>query len=287
MDFLKMRPFQIIIFAIFGVLALVGLFLFANYSGYGGGQRVIGTVTIWGTLPGDDMQQTIGELIKSKKEFGSVRYVEKDAQTFETTLAEAIASGGGPDLVLISQEQLLAQRNKLSVIPYTSLPERKYKDSYLPIFELFLNEEGTYGVPFLLDPLVMYYNRPMLASVGVAQPPTTWEAVTGMSALLTRKLSDQTVTKSLIAIGEYDNVTNARAVVSLLLLQSGTTITRNTSNGYRASLIATSANGFGISPAESAMNFYTQFANPSKTVYSWNRAMPESRQAFLAGDLAL
>lgn len=282
-----MRPFQIVIFAIFGVLALVGLFLFANYSGYGGGQRVIGAVTIWGTLPGDDMQQTIGELIKSKKEFGSVRYVEKDAQTFETTLAEAIASGAGPDLILISQEQLLAQKNKLSVIPYASLPERKYKDSYLPIFELFLNEEGTYGIPFLLDPLVMYYNRPMLASVGVAQPPTTWEAVTGMSALLTRKLSDQTVTKSLIAIGEYDNVTNARAMVSLLLLQSGTTITRNTSNGYRASLIATSANGFGISPAESAMNFYTQFANPSKTVYSWNRAMPESRQAFLAGDVAL
>jgi ABC-type glycerol-3-phosphate transport system substrate-binding protein len=35
------------------------------------------------------------------------------------------------------------------------------------------------------------------------------------------------------------------------------------------------------------MNFYTQFANPAKTVYTWNRSLPASRQAFIAGDTAL
>jgi len=35
------------------------------------------------------------------------------------------------------------------------------------------------------------------------------------------------------------------------------------------------------------LRFFTDFANPVKTHYSWNRALQESRQAFAAGDLAL
>ncbi len=189
---------------------------------------------------------------------------------------------------MITQEQLLSQLNKITLIPFKSIPERTYKDSYVPIFNNFLTGEGTYGVPFVVDPLVLYYNRTMLESAGIAEPPSTWEAVTGLSALLTRKLPDQTLQKSLVAFGEYENVTNARALVSLLLLQSGAPITTSTNTGVRAALAtAPTAGSFGTTPAESALNFYTQFANPTKTVYSWNRSMQPARQAFLAGDVAL
>lgn len=285
MDFTQMRPFQIIFLAVFGLLAMVGIFMFSMYKGTTPG-AVVGTVTIWGTVPAEGMTNGLRDVISKHKEYGNVKYVAKSQATFDTDLAEAIASGQGPDLILISQEQLLAHTNKIDVVPYKTIPERTFLDSYVPLFELYLNDTGTYGIPFAVDPLVLYYNQPMLETVGVAQAPTTWEAVTGLSALLTKKTPDQTVTKSLIAIGEYDNVTNARAVVSLLLLQSGTQITSSGQNGMRAALTS-SASNFGISPAESALNFYTQFANPTKTVYSWNRSMPESRQAFLAGDIAL
>ena len=281
-----MRPFQVIFMVGFGFLALIGIFLFANYSGFKGGSRIVGSVTIWGTVSQDGMQSTLRELVERQKEYGSVRYVAKNAATFDTELAEAIASGSGPDLLIISQEQLLTHTNKITLIPYSSISERTFLDSYVPIFEHYLTEEGTYGIPFLVDPLVLYYNQAMLETVGVATPPKTWEAVTGLSSLLTRKNPDQTVTKSLIALGEYDNITNARAIVSLLLLQSGSTLSTETNNGMRSSLTS-SGSTFGVTPAESAVNFYTQFANPTKTVYSWNRAMPASRQAFLAGDTAL
>jgi len=286
MDFAKMRPFQIIMMVVFGLLAVVGLFLFANYSGFNGGQRVVGSVTIWGTVPQEPMRNALRDLIDRHKEYGNVKYVGKNPATFDAELAEALASGTGPDLLILSQEQLLAHTNKIITIPYSSISERTFKDSYVPIFDLFLSEEGTYGIPFAVDPLVLFYNAPMLETVGVAEAPRTWEAVTGLSALLTKKSPDQSVTKSLIALGEYDNVTNARAIVSLLLLQSGSTVTGETSNGLRSTL-ASAGGTFGMSPAESAMNFYTQFANPTKTVYSWNRAMRESRQAFTTGDVAL
>lgn len=288
MDFSKIHPFQIVFIAVFAILAFVGLFMFANFSGFGGGKAVVGNVTIWGTLPADQMQDGVRDLISAHKEYGSVRYVAKPAETFETDLAEAIASGTGPDLIVITQEQLLSQLNKITLIPFKSIPERTYKDSYVPIFNNFLTGEGTYGVPFVVDPLVLYYNRTMLESAGIAEPPSTWEAVTGLSALLTRKLPDQTLQKSLVAFGEYENVTNARALVSLLLLQSGAPITTSTNTGVRAALAtAPTAGSFGTTPAESALNFYTQFANPTKTVYSWNRSMQPARQAFLAGDVAL
>lgn len=288
MDFTKMRPFQIVFMAGFALLAFVGLFMFANYSGFGGGKATVGEVTIWGTLPADRFEQGLSTLVRAHKEYGNVTYVAKSASTFETDLAEALASGKGPDLILITQEQLLSQTAKITHIDFNKdLTERAFRDSYVPIFEKFITDTGTYGIPFAVDPLIMYYNRDLLANAGVAEAPKTWEAVTGLSALLTKKLPDQTVEKSLIAFGEYDNVTNARAVVSLLLMQAGSRMTTSSTGGVRASLAVGGADTFGITPAESALNFYTQFANPSKTVYSWNRSMPQSRQAFLAGDVAL
>ena len=39
----------------------------------------------------------------------------------------------------------------------------------------------------------------------------------------------------------------------------------------------------GIPP----LRFYTEFSNPSKTVYSWNRSLPSSRDMFARGGLAV
>ena len=39
--------------------------------------------------------------------------------------------------------------------------------------------------------------------------------------------------------------------------------------------------------AESVLNFYTEFANPVKPTYSWNRAQPDSRSAFLSARAAV
>src|SRR5690606_38217983 len=38
---------------------------------------------------------------------------------------------------------------------------------------------------------------------------------------------------------------------------------------------------------ESALRFYTNFSNPSQESYSWNAALRNSRDAFLAGELAI
>lgn len=281
------KPFQAIIMGAFGLIALLGLFLFANFQGFNSGVKPIGAVVIWGTLPAESVSSAITSLKQTHSEYGSVTYRALPEDSFGTDLAEGIASGVGPDLLIISQEDLLATKNKISLIPSSSLSERTFRDSYLPITELYLTEGGTYGIPFVVDPLMLYYNRPVLGSAGVARPPATWEAVTGLASVVNKQTDAQVITRSLIAFGSYENVEHARAILSLLFLQAGYPITELSNEGMRATLSESTGQVFGTSPAESALNFYTEFANPLKTVYSWNRSLPESRQAFLAGDLAL
>lgn len=280
-----MKSFQTIVLVVFALFALLGLFLFATFSGSGGGAPV-GPVLIWGTLPESAVLTGVDTLKLTNKEYNQVSYVEMEPEALETSLAEAIASGAGPDLVIITQEQILSQASKLSVIPFTSISERSFVSSYTQINELYLTTDGFYGLPIVVDPLVLYYNRPLLAAAGIAEPPTTWEAVTGIVEHLTKRQIDQNITQSGIAFGEYGNVTNARAIVSLLFLQSGSPITEKTTTGV-ASVLSGNADSGGNTPAVAAINFYTQFVNPVKTVYSWNRSLPASRQSFLTGDLAL
>lgn len=283
----NLRPFQVIIMGIFGFVALAGLLLFANFKGFSSGVAQVGTVTIWGTLPDDQFLAALNAFKQSHSEYASVSYVERPQATFDADIAEAIAAGRGPDLIILSQEDLVAAEAKLAPIPSSALSERDFRDSFLPISELYLIQGGTFGVPFLVDPLVTFYNRPILASSGAAQPPATWEAVTGLAASVNRQTDAQAVIQSLIALGTYDNVENARGILSLLFLQAGYGITERGSNGVESTLTEVKNQAFGTTPAESALNFYTEFANPAKTVYSWNRSLPSSRQAFLAGDLAL
>ncbi|MBY0110607.1 extracellular solute-binding protein [Patescibacteria group bacterium] len=280
-----MKPFQIIVLVVFGLAALMGLFLFATFNGSTTGGGPVGPVTIWGSLPQSAVDAGIENLSRTNKEYNEVSYVEMSAEAIDSNLAEALASGYGPDLIVITQEQLLSQVAKLSLIPYTSISERTFRTTYTPIHEYFLATEGFYGMPIAVDPLVLYYNRTMLSAQGIPTPPTNWEAVTAMAERLTTRQPDQSIVKSAIAFGEYGNVQNARGILSLLLMQAGTTISEG--NVERAvSTLGGTLESTGNAPAVSALNFYTQFANPVKTVYSWNRSLPSSRQAFLAGDLA-
>ncbi len=283
----NLKPFQVVLLSVFGVLALVGLFLFANFKGFGKNADQIGTVVIWGTIPQKAVTPSLAELKRLHKEFAKVSYSERQASSFDTDLANAIASGSGPDLILITQEQLVTEQSRLVIIPPATLSERAFRDTYLPGFDIYLTESGTYGIPFVMDPLVMYYNRTILATAGIATAPTTWEAVTGLSPTLTQVNTAQTVERSTVALGTYGNIDQARAILSLLFLQAGQGMTARGVNGVRSTLLQNSTGASGVSSTQSALAFYTEFSNPAKTTYSWNRSLPSSRQMFVQGDLAL
>jgi ABC-type glycerol-3-phosphate transport system substrate-binding protein len=284
----SIRPFQLILLVVFALFAFFGLYLFANFTGFSSGGAKVGVVTIWGTLPQSALQDELSALSTQNKAYAKVTYVQKDASTFDNDLANAIASGSGPDLILITQEELLEEEPKINVIPFSSVPQRTFLNTYLPEDTLYLTSTGTYGIPYVLDPLVLYYNKTILESAGIAQAPSSWEAVTGLAPSLSRVGPTGAITQSAVPFGVYANLEDARGILSLLFLQSGTPITAETSVGVQSVLASTQTQtADGIPPAQTVLNFFTQFSDPTRTVYSWNAGFTSARQEFLAGNLAL
>lgn len=285
---MKITPFQGILFGTFGLMALVGLFVFATYTGKNTGNNTIGKVVIWGTLPAVGVEGLLTTAAQTDPTFKEVTYVEKSAVTLTTDLAAAIATGAAPDLVLASQEELHALAKFITPVPSSTLPASTFTASFIQEANLLAAPGGGYyGVPFLVDPLVLFANQNILSSSGIAQPPSTWEALTGLVPTVAELSPTRQVLRGLIALGTYSNVHDARAILSTLFLQQGIALSGYSASGALAANLGSASGSTGQSSGSAVVSFYTQFADPSKVSYTWNSSLPDSQQSFLAGDLAL
>lgn len=281
-----MKPFQIIVIGSFAASAVIGLIVFSAFSGFSGKKDSVGTVVIWGTLPQRVVADTIQGLTATEGDrFKGVTYIEKRADTFAQETIEAIAVGTGPDLIILPHDLILRLSGALYEIPASSYPPRTFRDAFADGTDIFLTDTGTYAIPVAINPLIMYWNRPLLGSAGVSAPPQYWEQLGALVPLVTKVDDAQNITKSAVALGEYANITNAYGILSTILFQSGNMITARERGMMRSVLDHRDTSR--ISSAETALRFYTNFSNPVQSLYSWNRSLRPSQQTFLAGDLAL
>ncbi len=278
----SMSRFQLFFMGALVILGVGGAILFATAKGKGGAGTV--SVVMWGAIETTDVSNFISLLSTESKDI-EISYIEKDPASIEEELISALASGKGPDMILLPQDLVVKQLDKFYVIPFESYSARVFKDSFIRQGELFMLPEGIVGLPFMIDPMVMYWNRDIFTNAGQALPPTTWTDFVALAPKIIKKDSNNNVTQSLVAFGEMRNVSHAKDMVSLLSLQAGTPIVSRTSDGVLMSVF--DIKGSGIPPAEQAVSFYTEFSNPVKPSYSWNRSMPKDKDAFIAGKLAV
>lgn len=285
---MKLSTFQLLVLVAFGMLTLGGVAIFAMSGGINGSGGA-GQVTIWGTADDDTMQSLLATMRQADKAtFDKVQYIRKNQATYATDLVNAMASGSGPDLFMVTQDMVTQFSDKITTIPYSSISQGVYINSYIDEGQLFLTPQGMLALPFSVDPLVMYWNRDMFSTAGIAKPPVTWNDFLDQAPRLTTLDAGNNVKKSAVALGEWSNIRYAKDIVSTLFLQAGDPIvTRDATTGKPTPVLGTTPQGASENPAASALQFYTEFANPTKTIYSWNRALPESQNNFVGGDLAV
>ncbi|MEK7109066.1 MAG: extracellular solute-binding protein [Patescibacteria group bacterium] len=282
----SVSAFQIIVITVFVVLTIAGVGVFAAFGGISGGTSV-GAVTIWGTQDAQAIDGVLQTLRTNDKSFQEVTYVQADPVKYQASLVNAIASGRSPDLFMMSVEQMGVFADKIITVPYNKVSQSTYTNSYIDEANVFLNSAGAWALPFTVDPLVMYFNRDLLSSAGVSTAPRYWNELLSLAPKITSLDSSQNVRRSAVALGTWSNVNNAKAILSSLFMQAGDPIVGRDEQGNLASVFGSAPPGAAENPAQSALRFYTEFANPSKTSYSWNRSLPTSVQAFVGGDLAI
>jgi ABC-type glycerol-3-phosphate transport system substrate-binding protein len=283
--------FQITLLAVFGACAVAGILIFAIATSTGT-TSTTGPVVIWGTLDGAKMTSMVQSAIATYPELAQVSYVYQDPSTYHSALIQALASGAGPDIYIIDQDQSLEESSRAVLFPYATISTTQFQNAFIEAAKPFMVPQGVVALPVAADPLVLYWNKDYLASAGYAQPPRYWEELFPMAIKLTSRTDAGSIEKSAIALGEYRNVHNAKDILATLILQAGGTLTAYESDRLVSTMSksngANSSIGASIEPpAETALRFYTQFSDPSKTSYSWNRSLPDSQQSFAHGNTAL
>jgi len=282
----KRNVFQLALLIFFGAAAVVGIIVLALYRAENNESTIRVPVTIWGPpLLAESVREVLGSIQEQDKSYGMVSYVIKNPYTMYSDLLEAIATDSGPDLVIYDAAQLLALKNKLYPISFETLPVATFRQTFVEGAEVFVLQDGTYGLPLLVDPLMLYWNRDIFTDAAIAEVPQNWSQFIQVTPRLSILRDGRDLVQSAIAFGEYENVNHATEIVSTLMMQAGVDLVTQNAKGE----FTTDTGVLEVSRAAkaAALRFYTDFSNPVKTVYSWNKTFDLSADSFAADDLAM
>lgn len=147
-------------------------------------------------------------------------------------------------------------------------------------------QERLMAMPVSIDTMALYYNKDLLNAAGIPTPPTTWSQFQEQVKKLVKLDAKGNILQAAAGIGTAKNVERAVDLATVLMVQNGADMF-DPSAGVMFTQIPPELNGQrDVPPAEQAMEFYTDFANPAKETYTWNANQPNSMDAFIQGQSA-
>jgi multiple sugar transport system substrate-binding protein len=105
---------------------------------------------------------------------------EPQPADYYTKLQTTIAGGTAPDLFWLSQEYVAGYASLGALLDLSDrlaaaeAPAAKVDDYFEPILRTAQYEGKTYGLPWISQPVMLYYNPALFEAAGVAPPDETW-----------------------------------------------------------------------------------------------------------------
>jgi len=279
------------------------------------------TLEFWGVYDESDLIEPFITAYRTKHPNVTINYKMLRFEEYENELLNALAEDRGPDIFSVHNHWIRGYVPKISPLPpeltiayiersggalgqETTVTIRKertitlrqlrdgfvevvYNDAVVPIWN---EKEEAYenkivALPLSVDTMALYYNRDILNAAGLAQPPAAWTTFQEQVKTITRLDADGDIAQSAAAIGTASNVERYTDIVSILMMQNGTEMT-NEAGFATFNKIPSALSGRDEPPGWGALRFYTDFANPSKEVYTWNDNFTNSLDAFVTGQTA-
>jgi len=245
------------------------------------------------------------EEYKQLRPYVSVNIRQVRAEEFDRLFTNALADDVGPDIVSIHARSVRQNQARLSPMPSTvrvarifqrgqysqqqevvidtiAMPrERDIRNEYVrTVYDDVVVGGEIYGLPLAFDALALFYNQTILDRAGIAEPPRDWDQFVTAVRAITRFNSIGDIVQSGVPLGTSVNIENHFDIVSLFMLQSGVRLASGNTVLF--------AQGVERSPDRShpvlrALDFYTDFARPTKQSYSWNERMGSAFDEFVRG----
>lgn len=282
-----MSNFKTIFIIVFAAAAIFGMLVFSGAISVGtrsNTTEVQGSVTVWGTFDSASLSSFISDF-NTRNQKISLVYVEKAPLTFDASLIEAIAAGTPPDLVLLPDSLVWRYQDKLTHIPFASLPAQTFQNTFVSAADVFTATDGYVAVPWAADPLVMYYNRDLLQGAGIVNAPATWLAFVESVPLLAKKQADLTLTQEATALGAFGNIAHAKDILAMLFFENNNKFVTQEA-GQLTVHFGSTGTGTDLLTSTQALDFYMSFSDARKQSYTWNSGKPLDRDAFVQSTLA-
>lgn len=247
------------------------------------------SLEIWGTLDDrDNLAEIIANYRKINPAVTNIEYKKLTFDTYKKELLEALASGQGPDIFLLNSAWIPQFKDKVIPAPSAEgvINEQRFRNNFVDVaISDFVEEGKIYAVPLSVNSLGLFYNKDLFNQAGIVSPPQNWNEFIDDVRLLTKLDEFGNIVQSGSAIGTAYNINRSTDILNLLMLQTGTEMTTDDGRAVfgRGKII----DGQNVSPGESALNFYTQFAKLKSLNYCWNSSLHYSIDAFSEGTTAM
>ncbi|OGF31123.1 hypothetical protein A3H09_01805 [Candidatus Falkowbacteria bacterium RIFCSPLOWO2_12_FULL_45_13] len=279
------------------------------------------TLNYWRVWDGPDAFDEIFQAYKKLHPFITINYRKFRYEEYESELLNALAEDRGPDIFSVHNTWMKKYESKIAPLPPSitmaypitrgtlkkevipelrttkslSLNELKnnfvdavFSDAVILAFDEKTKkyEEKIYGLPLFVDTLAIYYNKDLFNNAGIALPPIYWNSEFQQDVRRTTKQDGRgEIIQSGAALGGSSNIDRYSDILSVLMMQNGSAMTDE--GGVLFASIPPTFKDQKYNPGLEALRFYTDFANPSKEVYSWNKNQENSLTLFIQGRLAI
>jgi multiple sugar transport system substrate-binding protein len=258
----------------------------------------------WTVFNDVDQLRALAEDYKTVRRYVTVNIRQIRYEEFDDLFTNALADNVEPDIVSVHSRWLRQYKTRLDPAPSTVTVARITTEGRLQPRDVVTIEQNTmpdesdvkrlyvssvaedvvidgdvYGLPIAMDTLALYYNKELLDKAGVPLVPSTWEGFSEAVKKGTIYGKNGEILQSGVALGTGNNIDNSFDIISLLFLQSGLKMTK----GGMVSFAEGVDKNSDKHPAVESLRFYTDFARPTKDVYSWNENMPNALEEFARG----
>jgi len=303
----KVRNFRTMkLSRIFSFLLIVAALVTAGFGCKGlstAQQQAIAPLTLeyWTVFDDVDALQKEINTFRANHPYITVNVRQLRAEELYPRLVEALSEDHGPDIISVQNRRLGEFISKLAPMPSTVLDTTEViekgqfssnvivNSQTVPTVSLaqldseYIKTVGSdvvrggqiFGLPLSIDMMAVFYNKDLLDRSGVAQPPTDWTSFQEAVKKITKY--DKRTGKLMqygTAFGTGTNISGSDDLLYVLFKQSGLDFVDR--NGQAV------FNRLGQRTVD-VLNFYTDFANPSRDTYSWSEDAGDAFENFVAG----